>query len=154
MEDETSEEDEDVLDLTLDLALLGFDLDLVLSFLDLGLVLVLTTLTLLLEAMESPASSGRDLERPRAEILTRFILRFFDSWCLVGGAMVGGGLVVEVVLFMLGKTILSLMFLFSLITSPILPPQFLTQLSPVWKLLPLPPQPLYLNFLQSFSSLL
>ena len=46
--------------------------------------------------------------------------------------------------FIVGMTILSVMCFFEMIISSILPPQFLTQLSPVMKLLPLPPQPLYL----------
>lgn len=54
--------------------------------------------------------------------------------------------VVVVNSFMEGMTILSVICFLETIKSSIFPPQFLTQLSPVMKLFPFPPQPLYLNY--------
>ena len=54
--------------------------------------------------------------------------------------------VVVVNSFMEGMTILSVICFLETIKSSIFPPQFLTQLSPVMKLFPFPPHPLYLNY--------
>jgi len=99
----------------------------------------------LLRIARDRASEGA---RPRS-IFTLFIFLFlFES------AVVDVGLGV-VVVFIVGSTTRSLICLVCRLfgLSLISPPQFLTQFSPVTKLLPLPPQPLNLNFLHSLSVL-
>ena len=59
--------------------------------------------------------------------------------------------VVVVSSFMEGMTILSVICFLETIKSSIFPPQFLTQLSPVMKLFPFPPHPLYLNYISNKS---
>ena len=72
--------------------------------------------------------------------LTLFIFLF-----LTGSSVVGRGVVV--VVFIVGRTRRSVIcfVLRRLCWSSTLPPQFLTQFSPVIKLFPLPPQPLNLQ---------
>ena len=65
---------------------------------------------------------------------------------VVEGVVVLVLVVVVVNSFMEGMTILSVICFLETIKSSIFPPQFLTQLSPVMKLFPFPPHPLYLNY--------
>jgi len=86
------------------------------------------------------------LPRPRSTF-TRFILRFLK----LESSDTGFGVVV---VFMVGNTSRSVMCFVCNggSWSSTIPPQFLTQFSPVMKLLPLPPHPLNLNLLQTWRA--